>query len=108
MPDSFEPEAIKMQAHELVMRFASGGRFRLRAMLFMLPSEPPKVDGDWPRVVFAEYANDGHEVPILFGTEALPGEAYEAYKDDEVMVIPIPPEQAARSLERAARELADA
>ena len=45
-------------------------RFRFAAMLHMLSSEPPKVGGRWPRIVFAEYANDGHGVPILFGTEA--------------------------------------
>lgn len=103
-----EPDAIVMEAHELVMRFASGSRFRLRDMLFRLPSEPPQVGGQWPRIVFAEYADDGHEVPILFGTEALPGEAYEAYTDDLLVVIPIPPAEAARELEHAAREMADA
>lgn len=101
--DYDEPGSIAMDVHELVMRFASGGRFRLVAMLDMLPCEPPKVGGEWPRVLFAKYANDGHKVPILFGTEALPGEAYEAYPDDQVVVIPIPPEQAAGGLEVAAR-----
>ncbi|MFI7131555.1 hypothetical protein ACIBQ1_38175 [Nonomuraea sp. NPDC050153] len=101
--DYNEPGSIEMEVHELVMRFASGGRFRLIAMLYMVPSEPPKVGGQWPRVLFAEYVNDGHEVPILFGTEALPGEAYEAFPNDQVVVIPIPPAQAARELELAAR-----
>ncbi|SEU46502.1 hypothetical protein [Nonomuraea wenchangensis] len=101
--DYDEPGSIAMDVHELVMRFASGGRFRLVAMLDVLPCEPPKVGGEWPRILFAEYVNDGYEAPILFGTEAQPGEAYEAYPTDRVVVIPIPPAQAARELELAAR-----
>lgn len=96
-----EEGAIHMTARELEMRHNGGGRFRLVAMLYMEPSEPPKVSGQWP--IITEVCNTGTKLrpPILYSTEALPGEAYEARPKDVVVVIPVYPAQAARSATRS-------
>ncbi|MGW4800923.1 hypothetical protein ACWEPC_51740 [Nonomuraea sp. NPDC004297] len=98
---SEEGVAITMTAAELEMRHNSGNRFRLRAMPYMEPSEPPKVGGQWP--IITDVCDTGSKLrpPILYSTQALPGEAYEARRNDKVKVIPIHPAQASRSARTA-------
>ena len=98
-----EDGTIHMEAHELEMRWRSGGRFRLVALPFMRPATPPKVGGRWPLITAAGYAADGGPRQVLIATEALPDEVYEAYPKDVVVVIPVHPQQAERST-RTARE----
>ena len=83
--------AITISAAELEMRHNGGGRYRLVAMLYMEPSEPPKVGGQWP--IITEVCDTGSRLrpPILYSTEAAPGEAYEARPKDKVVVIPVNP-----------------
>ncbi|MFI7126022.1 hypothetical protein ACIBQ1_10030 [Nonomuraea sp. NPDC050153] len=87
---------ITMTAAELEMRHNGGNRFRLRAMLYMEPSEPPQVGGQWP--IITEVCDTGTKLrpPILYSTQASPGEAYEARRGDKVRVIPVHPHAAAR------------
>lgn len=96
-----EDGAMRMEAHELEMRWRSGGRFRLVALTFMRPSKPPKVGGQWPLITAAGYAADDGPQQVLIATEALPDEVYEAYPKDVVVVIPVHPQQAERSTQTA-------
>lgn len=98
MASDDEPSGITMTAAELEMRHNSGNRFRLRSMLYMEPSEPPKVGGQWPLIT--EVCDTGSRLrpPILYSTQALPGEAYEARAKDQVVVIPVHPKAVAREL----------
>jgi hypothetical protein len=93
---SSESGTITMTATELEMRWQSGNRFRLVAMLYMTPSEPPKVGGQWPLIT--EVCDTGTRLrpPILYSTQAAPGEAYEARPKDKVVVIPVHPNVAMR------------
>jgi len=93
---SSEPGAITMTAAEMEMRHNGGNRFRLRAMPYMEPSEPPKVGGQWP--IITEVCDTGSRLrpPILYSTQAAPGEAYEARRNDKVRVIPVHPGVASR------------
>lgn len=88
--------AITMTVAELEMRHNGGNRFRLRAMPYMVPSEPPKVGGQWP--IITEVCDTGSRFrpPILYSTQAAPGEAYEARPKDKVRVIPVHPGVASR------------
>jgi hypothetical protein len=88
---------ITMTAAELELRHNGGNRFRLVALPFMRPSAPPKVAGQWPLITLVEPTADEGPQQILVSTEALPGEAYEAHAGDTLVVIPVHPEQAARS-----------
>lgn len=92
-----DPGPITMTAAELEMRHNGGNRFRLVAMPYMTPSAPPKVGGQWPLIT--EVCDTGTRLrpPILYSTQALPGEAYEARPKDKVRVIPVHPTQASRS-----------
>ena len=96
-----EDNAIRMQAQELEMRYQSGGRFRLVEMTYMKPSHPPQVGGRWPLITNVEQVKAWRRPPILYSTEALPGESYEAYPEDVVVVIPVHPEQASRTAQGA-------
>lgn len=96
-----EDGAIRMTAAELEMRHNGGGRFRLVAMLYMEPSRPPKVGGQWPLITEVCRDRAFLRPPILYSTEALPGEAYEAYPKDEVVVIPVHPAGVSRKTEDA-------
>lgn len=100
---SNDDTAIRMQAAELAMRHNAGNRFRLVEMTYMTPSRPPQVGGRWPLITDVWLDKAWRRPPFLYATEALPGEAYEAYPDDVVVVILVHPEQAARSM-HAARE----
>ena len=86
---SEEEVAITISAAELEMRHNGGNRFRLVAMLYMEPSEPPKVGGQWP--IITEVYDTGSRLrpPILYTTQASSGEAYEARRNDKVRVIPV-------------------
>lgn len=92
-----DPGAITMTAAELEMRHNGGNTFRLRAMPYMEPSEPPKMGGQWP--IITEVCDTGTRLrpPILYSTQALPGEAYEARPSDKVVVIPVRPNSATRN-----------
>jgi hypothetical protein len=91
MPDTPHDITITMPASELEMRHNSGSRYRLVAMPFMMPSAPPKVGGRWPLITAADYTDDNGPRQVLIETEALPGEGYEAYPNDKVVVIPVNP-----------------
>jgi hypothetical protein len=62
----------------------------------MTPSEPLKVAGQWP--IITEVCDTGTRVrpPILYSTQAAPGEAYEARRRDQVVVIPVGSDAAPR------------
>lgn len=92
-----EDNAIRMQARELAMRHNAGNRFRLVEMTYMKPSHPPQVGGRWPLITNVEQVKAWRRPPILYSTEALPGESYEAHPEDVVVVIPVHPEQASQA-----------
>lgn len=96
-----EDNAIRMTAAEVHMRSNSGGRFRLVEMTYMEPSHPPKVGGQWPLIIEVWHDKAWRRPPILYSTEALPDEAYEAYPEDVVVVIPVHPQQAECSMQTA-------
>ena len=101
-----KPGTITMTAAELEMRHNGGNRFRLVAMPYMKPSKPPKVGGQWPLITDVCDTGARLRPPILYSTQAAPGEAYEARPKDKVVVIPVRPHVASRA--RRERTTADA
>jgi hypothetical protein len=102
-PKDLDDDALVTTVDELVMRHASGGRFRLVRLLYTRPATTPdQVAGQWPLIIEACWATDPGRREALIHADGMGGDSYGARPGDQVAVIPVHPAQAARTLAAAA------
>lgn len=104
--DPSGPDEIVMEVDELVMRHASGTRFRLVRLLYTRPETvPQKIDGQWPLILEACWASDPGPPEVLIVTEETQryGECFGAIPGDRLIVTPAPTRRWKRSSRRRRR-----